>query len=237
MPRTIMAPVMDAERGTINRIRAIAREKGFSAGAVRPFSLRMYAALTATKGNLTFQPNIGVSVNHAMEILLEKTDIFFCNKMGLGIHKVLISGTAEIPANTPIIHYPDRNWFTVANEARDLEILYNGLLELKTDTDVRLEVFDTKRLRHVPQTQYNATAGTGTMWQVEGNEMKELPMNFALWGNKRNKFVFEAKAGSYANWFGAAGTSQNYAVLFLDGYLIVNGAESVTVSDLSKVLV
>lgn len=234
--RIMMAPVMDSKRGTLNRIRKIAKRKGWKIDAVRPHTLLLYAKLTTKSPNLTFQPNRGVDSNTPNgSIQLEKSDAFYADKIGLAIHKVPIIGGSENPGNQLLIHYPDPNFFTEANETRDLNTLYNGVLQLQTDTDVRLEEFATKNFLTIPETQYDATAGTGHLWRHDGSEMKDLSVNFGLWGNKRNTIEFKPFDSNYTAWAGAA-THQNYAVLLIDGFVMVNGATAVTKSDLAHLM-
>lgn len=239
----MQSPILDSQRGMLNRIRARAQKFGFKAADVRPFTLRLMTQSAANNSTIMFHAAIETKA-HEMEIRLEKSDAFWANKVGLGVHKVLLDANGEEqPGNTPIIHYPDSNWFNgggaglpgaAANEAQALEMLYNSTLMFKTDQDIRLEVFDTRRLRHVPETQYDPNAPV-KLWEHNGEEMKNISTNFGIWGNKRNNLEIKYKNGDFANIGGVAGQSVNYAVLLLDGFLLVRGAEAITLSDAAKI--
>lgn len=231
-------PVVGRGRGAMNRIRSKARQYGFQDQDVRPFRIRMYDQLEDNSSSLVFQTNL-VNKEHPMEILLDKSDAFFAIRLGLGIHKVLLDANGkEIPANTPIIHYPDPNWFSgpaiapgVSTEAQSLEMLYNALLSFKTDQNVRLENYDTQQLRFVTETQYDPNPPV-KLWEQTGRELKYLDSNFGLWGNRRNELKIELRNGDYSAIAGVADDHINYAVLELDGFIIVRGAEAITKADM-----
>lgn len=236
---------MDTNRGVMNRIRRRARKYGFKNASVREFTLIMYAALTEKSNSLKFQTNL-VNQAHEMECLLEKSDAFFTQKFALGIHKVAIDGGVEQPGNTPLFHYEDPNWFDAGGagfldagtkESQAVGLLYNsGKLSLKTDTDVRQESLDCRKFRKVPETQYNP--GPPFTWPCYDDDaiFEESPVNFGIWGNKRNEFNIEFANGDYANIAGDPGVSQNYAVLMVKGLLIPTAAEAITRSDAHQLM-
>lgn len=226
-----MIPVAGQRRATLNRIRARAKSLGFDPQDVRPLCLRLYAKLVNNKSALEFTVSQETSV-HAAEIRLEKSDVMWVDQMALGIHKVLIISSAEAPANSPLIYYPDANWLTETGEARDLEGIYNSLLSVQTDQDVRLEKFDTQMLRRVPQQQYEPSATDPLTWETDGKEFYDLESNFGLWGNRRNQIRIQYGTGSFAAIAGdpvdATDPHQNYAVIRLNGFVLVRGAEALT---------
>lgn len=243
-PSLIQMPVMGQRRATLNRIRTRSKKYGLKIGDVRPYCLRLYAELKNERNSLTFRVDQETTAKSS-EIRLEKSDVLFVDRLGLGIHKVLITDSVEQPANTPLIFYPDVNLFTEADEAKTLEALYNSRLSFKTDQDVRLDNFDTRVLRSVPEQQYNAAAAiiAGTAQPVAANVpsykspddyMYDLVTNFGVWGNKRNEVSISLGDGDLGHVAGAA-THQNYAVLLLEGFQIVNGAESATKSALNQI--
>lgn len=223
------------------RIRHRAKQFGFKPSDVRPFALRLYAELSANHSNLKFQTNT-VNQKLAMEILLEKSDAFWASEIGLAIHKVKIDANGnEFPANSHLIHYDDPNFFPgpaiapgIATEQESLAMLYNALLSIKTDQDVRLENYDTRQLRTVPETQYNPNAPI-TMWQHDGSEMKDISTNLGFWGNKRNEITVDFKDGDYSAIEGVDADHKNYGVIILKGFLLVRGAEALTLSDAAKI--
>lgn len=235
----VIAPVMDPQRGVLNRIRARAKRFGFKIGDVRPVRLRLYHKLTNNNSTLNFQTNV-VNQKHPMEVLIDKSDAVWASKIGLGIHKVLINNGEEYPANTPVVHYEDPNWFTGgaiapgwATETQALSMLYNADLMIKTDQDIRLDNYDTSQLRCVPEVQYDAGPPI-KLSQYNGDEMHDIVTNVGLWGNKRNQIQITLKDGDYSAIAGVPDDHQNYAVLFIDGFILVRGAESVTLSDAAQ---
>ena len=242
-PSILQMPVMGQRRAVLNRIRSRANDFGLKKTDVRPFCLRLYAELVNDRNSLTFRVD-DQTTSHAAEIRLDKSDALFVDRIGLGIHKVLITDSIEEPANTPLIFYPDVNFFTETDEAKTLEALYNSRLSFKTDQDVRLDNFDTRVFRSVPEQQYNAAAAVlGTAAQaVPANApaykspddyMYDIVTNFGIWGNKRNEVTISLGTGDLGHVAGAA-THQNYAVLLLEGFQIVNGAEGATKSALNQ---
>ena len=234
---TTVIPVAGERRAMLNRIRARAKKFGFKAASVRPKVYLLYAKLENNKSALTFRTNEETR-QFAPELRLEKSDAAYIDKVAFGIHKVAVSGGDSLWANTPIIHYPDANWFGLTNEARDLEGLYNSTLEIKTDQDVRLEELWTGVFRHVPEQQYQPSATDPLTFQTI-DPWYDLESNFGLWGNKRNELSINYGSGSYAAIAGdpADGTDphENYAVLMLMGFELVRGAEAVTVSDANQI--
>ena len=242
--KAVVAPVMSEDRAAINRARRVAHKLGMKASDVRPFLLKMYAPLVANNSSLKFQTNL-VNGQHPMEILLDKSDAFYGHKVGLAIHQVKLDANGkEIPANTRLIHYVDKNLFSgpaiapgITSEAESLQMLYNSLLFLKTDQDVRLENFSTEVFETIPETQYDPAAPS-TAWGKEGTEAKDLGMSFGVYGNKRNEMRIElpGEAGDYSAIAGVPGVTRNYAVLLFKGFIIVRGAEALTKGDAAQLL-
>ena len=228
------APVTGQRRAMLNRIRARAKKFGFKPSHVRPYTLVLYAQLVNDRSALSFTVAEETRA-YNQEFRLEKSDAFYCDRIALGLHKVLVISSAESPANTPIIHYPDANWFTGTNEARDLEGIFQSQLMIKTDQDIRLEKFWTRHLRFVPEQQYEPSATDPKLFQQTNKEWYDLETNFGLWGNKRNEVEIKYGDGNFGAIAGTSGSWQNYAVVMLDGFLLVRGAESVTVSDANAI--
>lgn len=244
--KTIQMPVQGQRRATLNRIKSRAKSFGIDPSSVRPQVLRLYSKLENDRNSLKFRVDQESNI-HNMENRLEKSDAFFADKLGLGIHKVLLNSGTEEPANTPLFFYPDANYFTETDEAKTLEALYNSLLAFKTDQDVRLDNFDTSLFRSVPEQQYQAAAAliasaaqaVPARWPSYTSSedyMYDMVTNFGLWGNKRNEITISLGDGDLGHVAGApASTHQNYAVILIEGFQIVNGAESVTKSAFNQI--
>lgn len=231
-------PVSGERRAALNRIRARAKKFGFKEQDVRPMVLRLYAELVNNKSALEFRVSQETTV-HDGEIRLEKSDVLWCDQVALAIHKVLIVGGAESPANSPLIYYPDLSWFPETNEPRDLEGLYNSRLTIQTDQDVRLERLDTSVFRRVPEQQYQPSATDPLLFQSDGKEWFDLVTNIAFWGNRRNEIRIQYGSGSFAAINGdpadATDPHRNYAVIKLNGFVLVRGAESLNMSQANMI--
>lgn len=238
------APVMSPMRGTLNRIRSRARKYGLKTSDVREFELVMYAKYSQRNNILKFEAiegtgkaNVG---QHPLEILCPKTDVVWCAEAALGIHKVLLNNGIEQSGNTQPVYYPDPNWFpgnagAFPTEAQSLEMTYNGTLRFMTKNDQRLSDLSTSQFRHVPDQQYEVGPPVKVIRQ-EGSEYVKLQNNFGVWGNKSNTFeVLLADEGDYSQVEGVAGDHVNYAVLKLKGFIMVGGAQAVTVSDANQI--
>ena len=123
-PKVIHRHVISERQAVLEKVRYRAMKFGFpSKGIVRPAQIVLYAKLENGKSSLKFNVNQEMqTIPH--EIRLEKSDVFYADKLGLFLHKVAIVNNVET-FNSPIYSYPDPNIWTVANEARDLEGIYN----------------------------------------------------------------------------------------------------------------
>jgi hypothetical protein len=231
-PPVIQQPVVGQRRAMLNRIRARAKAYGFEIDKVRPIRYLLYHKLRNNPPSVVFNVAQEQST-YPLEIRLEKSDAAWIDRIGLAIHKVLIDSGSEIPANSPRIHYPDPNWLALPNEARDLEGLYNSQLFIKTDQTIRQERYDTSQFRCVPQQQYQPSATDPLWWETSKDCLVDVETNFGIWGNKRNELEIKLGEGSYSAIAGNGTTHNNYAVLMLEGFELVRGAESITVSDMN----
>lgn len=221
----------------LTRLRGQAGEQGNTKRNVRPHILRLYARLNNTQNSITF--DIDKKTNGDIHILsngLDEKDAFIADSLALGIHPTIISGGVELFANTPPIFYPDPRVFPTANEARDLEILYNASLQLESNQDIRLQDVDTWQFRTVPQTQFNAVASTPPSIVQSGNEFKSLETAIAFAGGDKNSITIRWQGGSYAAIAGNGTANNNYAVIFLSGLIIKNGAQKATRGELFKLI-
>ena len=234
-PKVIHRHVISERQAVLEKVRYRAMKFGFpSKGIVRPAQIVLYAKLENGKSSLKFNVNQEMqTIPH--EIRLEKSDVFYADKLGLFLHKVAIVNNVET-FNSPIYSYPDPNIWTVANEARDLEGIYQSLFEFKTDTDVRLERYHTAKLRWVPETQGNPGGTPISLAQGRLDDaLQSIVTNIGIWGNKRNEVTLSYPQGTFQAIAGDGTTYETYAVIYFDGFRIVRGAESMTISDASVV--
>jgi hypothetical protein len=222
---------------TLQKFRSQAAGQGLSKRNVRPHVLRLYAALNPSINGfeIILDRKINSSV-HPLSNGLDESDAFVADGMSLGIHATIGTGATALYANTYPVFFPDARLFTGANEARDLEILYNARLQMESNQDIRLQDYDTWQFRTVPETQFNAVANTAPTIPNTGCEIKSLDTAIAFAGGDTNRIKVTWNAGSYAAIGGVADTRTNYAVIFLDGIIIKNGAQPALRGELFKLL-
>lgn len=230
--------IMSFELGILNQLRKSAVEKGLKKGDVRPHELHLYALLSATDSNIEFDldKKINSSV-HPDSLGLDERDGFVATRMALGIHPSLFISSAEYESNTPQFFHPDPNYFTGTNEANSLEVLYNSLMQVESNQEIRLQDYKTRRFRTVQQTQRAAaiysTDGTNdgvvsTAPMQTGLEYKPLYNAISFAGGDTNRIYVSWKDGLYSGIAGVANTRTNYALVILAGFIIKNGAQKYT---------
>lgn len=229
------------QRQLLNKLRDRAVEIGFNPQDVRPHTLKVYAELKKNQKGLVFvieQTNKGGVCD--TENLLAKSDVFYANAFGLGIHQVKLDATQKpMPGNSPLIFYPDPDLFVgaavaggVLPEADCLEMLYNSNLSLQTDQDIRLDKFSTNIFRIVPQTQFAGTPRNQPNY--DGLATVDISTAIALFGDRVNSVKIDFPDGDYSAIEGNIVNSgyKNFAVLVLEGFSIVGGANNARVVDL-----
>lgn len=223
--------------GVLDKFRSDAPGKGLSKRNVRPHVLRLYALLSASQNG--FEIDLDRKINgsvHPLSNGLEENDAFIADGLGLAIHPTIITGGTELFANTYPLFYPDARIFTGANEARDLEVLYNGRLQVESNQDIRLQDYETWMFRQVNETQFNAVANTAPTIPNTRNEIKSLDTAIAFAGGDNNRIKVTWTGGGYAAIAGVADTRRNFACILLSGVIIKNGAASATRGELFKLL-
>ncbi len=236
--RTVVAPVQGERRAVLNSIRARAKQFGFAPSSVREKTLVLWAKLENNKSGLQWDLNQETQT-YDPEIRLEKSDAIYIDRWALSICKVNIVGGVEQFANVRHMHYPDANIHAATGEANDLLGLFNSEIEVKTDQDVRQERYYTGKFLKIPRQQFQPSATDPLVAQTV-NQWVTINERIAFWGKKRNSIRLDYGSGSFAAIAGAptAGTNpyQNYAVLFLDGFEIVRGSESLSLTDANMIL-
>lgn len=218
-----------SQRDKLAKIRAIAKQKGVTdLSKLRPQILKLYAKLTTTSSLLEFNTSDNFSSGVATENLLKRDSVMFVNLFGLAIHKVPIFSGVSYPWNSQLTFYPDKNVFSdaaaapgVVPEYQCLEALYNGNLSFKTSQSVRLEDHPCNVFRDVPVTQNGAAA-----YPSQSLNLVDLNVSFGMTGQVNNKFQVKMGDGADRNGITGGAESQNYAVLLLAGFEIVDAARS-----------
>lgn len=122
-------------------------------------TLRMETAIASTQNNYNFilkdpgqQPADGT-----IQQRLNDNDAFICVAVALNLKKF----TTASPGEFPLFTMPDRSYFTAAGQAAALESVYNGSIQFKTASTVRIDGISTSTMRYAPNSQYKlANPGT-----------------------------------------------------------------------------
>jgi len=114
--------------------------------------LRMETAIASTQNNYNFilkdpgqQPADGT-----IQYRLNDNDAFITVAVALNLKKF----TTASPGEFPLFTHPDRSYFTTAGQAAALESVYNGSLQFKTASTVRIDSIATNAMRFAPNSQY-----------------------------------------------------------------------------------
>ena len=229
-----MQPSNVTQKGALAKVRAWASSKNINPKNIRPQILKLYAPLTTASDVLRFNTDVNMPSGIATENLLKRDSVFFANLFGLGLHKVQEVSGAKYPHNTQLVFYPDKTIFADAAVAPSvfaewgcLESVYNGLLTLKTAQDVRLEDHPTNVFRMAPDTQSGAAAHPSN-----GLVLTDLNVSFLMSGQKNNQFTINLGSTSDRSSIEGGAESNNYAVLIIAGYEVVDAARANIAADM-----
>lgn len=198
-----------------------------------------YNTLRAESQNLTTQGAIQFDVNQQpqffaatpTEMRLNQTDNFLITRMGIYLCKVASGGDRN---NSQLRTYPNQRIFTGANEALNLNAVYNGFLQLKVNNDVKYQNIDTLQMLYVPELQeqmanvtalpagYTAAGIDRDPLDASEKAMIELTPAYKLGGASKNSIVLQLNSNSNAFALGGSGGTSNFIALIMRGFLIQN---------------
>ena len=229
-----MQPTNFTQRGALETVRQWAKSKDLDPRSVRPQILKLYAPLTASSDVVKFNTDVNLSSGVATENLLARDSVFFANLFGLGLQKVMVVAGVEFPNNTPLLFYPDKTIFadaavapSVFTEWGCLESVYNAQLQLKTAQEVRFESHPTNVFRSAPDTQSGAAAQPS-----QGLNLVDLNVSFIMSGQRNNQFTLDLGATSDRTSIEGGAESNNYAVLLIAGFEVVDAARANIAADI-----
>lgn len=232
---------MKIRLANLRKFRSEARSKGLSKRNVRPHTMRLYAKFSASENTLLFNLDKKINSNiHQLSNGLDERDAFIADSMGLGIHPSKFMNGNEYLANCHPVFYPEPTIFNGpanpdATEAQSLEMLYNALMQIESNQDIRLQDYDTAVFRTVPETQEGA--GGTPLFQYDYDRIcKSLETSIAFAGGDTNLIQIKMRGGDYGAIEGIANARTNYAIIFLDGLVIKNGAQKATRGEMFKAL-
>lgn len=217
------------QRTMLKEHRAWALKNKIPLSDVRPSVLKLYAKLTTTSDMLVFHTSDQFPTGVATEKLLPRESLFFANLFALGVHKIQVVSGVKFPHNTQPYFYADKTTFSdaliapsVFTEAGCVQAIWNGLLSFKTSQTVRLDQYPCNVFQEGPQTQVAAT----TQSSSPGVNWVDLNVSFGMSGQTDNIFNLSLGSGSDRSSITGGAESENWAVLFISGFEVVNGARA-----------
>lgn len=216
-------------RGFLVKLREVASQLGLKESDVRPQTLRVLYKLTATSNTLTFDIARKTG-NHALDNLLQENDFFVGHGVALGILPVPVINSIEAAGNAQPIFYPDPNIFTtagsgtLASEAQALEMVYNSTMRIETNQDIRVKDFPTVIFRDCPETQKAAALQNS----YDTVPFKDLYTGLGFAGGNVNEIEVKFPSQGEFSQIAGSATRVNYAVLLIQGTLLVGGAQKAT---------
>lgn len=183
-------------------------------------ALRVEQPLNGNKNAYTFELERGTGQAET-EIKLTTQDVFAPVCWGLKLAKVpdgAERGTAYL------YDYVDLATFAGAGEAAALQAIYNGVISAKSNSNEVFEFLSSLQFQKVPQTQ--SAAG---LTQAETPNGESAPTtlytNPIFQGSARCKVTLDIPGATPA--INPAG-SQNYVILFLEGFYVRGADQAVT---------
>ena len=219
------------------QLRDVAKQLGLKESDVRPQTLLVHVKLAATANSIKFDIARKTGT-HALDNLLQENDFFVGHSIALGILPVPVINSIEAAGNAQPIFYPDPNIFTtagsstLASEAQALEMVYNSTLRIETNQDIRVKDFPAKIFRDCPETQKAAALQNS----YDTVPFKDLYTGLGFAGGNVNEIELKFPSqGEYSQIAGSA-TRVNYAVLLIQGVLVVGGAQKATAGRIYQLL-
>lgn len=192
--------------------------------------LLLMKSLQGTISTLTFDVLVNQGSQTVNEVRLNMTDKFCVRDWALFVQKAGSSTTAtaaEIAVSRPTT-YPNAAIFTGANEAANLEAVYNGNIKAVIDSVVYYQSFPTRNFYRVPQSQQGTTSAAiagpvqykiaADGWDSMNYAFSPVYPTFELNGLGKNDISLNLPTGILTS----GTSSQNFAVLMFRGFLIQN---------------
>lgn len=207
------------------------RNRGFLGSRSQLIS---WAGINTTQSAVTFsilqtQPNNAATV-YGMERRLNIADAFVALSIGVYLGRSATTTTANPTnaqaASTRLLTYPNPGVFTAANEATNLEAVYNSSLNVKIGQVNWFPNISVRKFYRVGQAQQVA-AGTNQNgigrdeWSGPDYGLMPLIPTFTINGNGNNEFTVNFPDSVNT---AAASGSFNSLLLVMDGVLLPNAA-------------
>ena len=176
--------------------------------------------MPTVKGQGVYDFDLRKEVKRATEKTLKYNDLFVATAIGVALMVELDALKGHAPLLTfPLLHsetLPTGSYGLANNHA---EVLYNGVLTLKTGQNVNYSGFPLDKFRVVPQTQVSATE----IPQAKQDDfMYVLPEEVKFAGTQDHRLRIEMPATASTDIKGPADTTA-FIVLIIDGFLYEGG--------------
>jgi len=196
------------------------------------------AVALGNTGVVSFNPLAAAGNNElAIERRLPISDTFAITHMGFFLGKVTGTVTDAKLAKMVKQTYPNSSVFSAANDAANLEAIYNGFLTIGVNQVNYIDGLDMQRFRTVPTSQQGTTttqivdvAGTGleTTTQAASGYGQDVstfgPLTPAFYINGKDNLKFSVELPEATDLNVDTGNTENYAIFVLRGYKIADGA-------------
>jgi len=221
------------------------RQKFGAKANIQPTQIRLEKQVASGDVNNTFTLSSENNLSkRPTERFLGTNDVLAITHISLAVYKELeLTGTAQRAGNSVLYYYPDKTVFgtlpaTAANVAEfsALEAIYNGTISIKSNTYEVVNSMDCLRFRSAAITQDSATtqASSGSF---HGEQRTAFVAPVLFGGNKRNEIDLKiARGADTVQIAGDPIIGKNVYVLLLDGYVVRNAAEALTLSEASDAL-
>lgn len=166
---------------------------------------------------------------NATERRLSINDAFLCDMLSIMLYKV---PDGESNGVQQLDTFPNPLVYTAANEAGNLQSIYNGFLSARVNSTVFIDSLDVMRFLRVGNSQEGVDLGGGTganatgVYQASEYRSANYPFDklsptIKLSGSAKNELKLQLPASADLSGTG----STNYVVLLLRGLLISDGAK------------
>jgi hypothetical protein len=173
-----------------------------------------------------------------LEQYLSDSDNFVCMEASLVIYKQLqLTGNFQRAGNAPLFGYPDKTRFYLAatganvSEADALEVVYNGKLSMKSNSNEIINVASTQVYRTAPITQYTA-ALQPSHGQFGGDQRTKFHQPIVLEGKKKNEIlIIPAEGADTVQIAGDPAVGLNIMAYIMYGWTVRNASEPTTIPE------
>jgi hypothetical protein len=195
------------------------KSKRFHDKVITPGFLRLHATLKNSSGKYQFQLLKDNNSDKPTEMKLDRNDAFVVDSVCLALLKegTGTEGLGELQM------YPNPFIFNGANEARDLELVYNGKMSIRVGNIVYIEGMDTQRFRSVGTAQQNAATNRSERNRKTGFD--KMTPQIVFEGDKKTEITVEFPTFT-GNAFASSIRAENHLVLLFRGFHINGGSNN-----------